>query len=57
MTFDFRVLTCEFAHETNTFSIVPTTIDNFKRQVYLITKDEIIKNKMKTKTTLGIIYK
>jgi microcystin degradation protein MlrC len=31
----FRVLTGEFAHETNTFSVVPTTIENFRRRVFL----------------------
>jgi microcystin degradation protein MlrC len=48
----FRVLTGEFAHETNTFSKVPTTIENFHRGTW-ITGNEIVGARRGTRTALG----
>jgi microcystin degradation protein MlrC len=48
----FRVLTGEFAHETNTFSKVPTTIDNFRRGTW-ITGNAIPGARRGTRTALG----
>jgi len=48
----FKVLTGEFAHETNTFSKVPTTIDNFRRGNW-ITGNEIAGARRGTHTALG----
>ncbi len=48
----FRVLTGEFAHETNTFSKVPTTIENFRRGTW-ITGNEIVGARRGTRTALG----
>ena len=48
----FKVLTGEFAHETNTFSKVPTTIENFRRGSW-ITGNEIVGTRSGTRTALG----
>jgi microcystin degradation protein MlrC len=48
----FKVLTCEFAHETNTFSKVPTTIENFRRGTW-ITGNEVVGARRGTHTALG----
>jgi microcystin degradation protein MlrC len=48
----FKVLTGEFAHETNTFSKVPTTIENFRRGTW-ITGNEIVGARRGTHTALG----
>ncbi len=48
----FRVLTGEFAHETNTFSKVPTTIENFRRGTW-ITGNAIPGARRGTRTALG----
>lgn len=48
----FRVLTGEFAHETNTFSKVPTTLENFRRGTW-ITGNEIVGARRGTRTALG----
>ena len=48
----FRVLTGEFAHETNTFSKVPTTEENFRRGNW-ITGNEIIGARRGTHTAVG----
>lgn len=52
----FRVLTCEFAHETNTFCKVPTTLDCFRRQNYITEEAEIIKQRKNTRSSLGATY-
>lgn len=48
----FRVLTGEFAHETNTFSKVATTIENFRRGTW-ITDNGIAAARRGTHTALG----
>ena len=48
----FKVLTGEFAHETNTFSKVPTTIENFRRGTW-ITDNGIAAARRGTHTALG----
>ncbi len=48
----FKVLTAEFAHETNTFSKVPTTIDSFRRGAW-ITDNGIAAARRGTHTALG----
>ena len=48
----FKVLTGEFAHETNTFSKVPTTIDSFRRGTW-ITDNGIAAARRGTHTALG----
>jgi microcystin degradation protein MlrC len=51
-----RVFTGEWAHETNTFSIVPTTVENFQRAHYLITDEDMLSRRKGTKTTIGATY-
>ncbi len=51
----FRVLTGEFAHETNTFSVVPTTMDNFRRRVFL-TANEIPAQRRGTRSEFGATF-
>ena len=51
-----KVLSAEFAHETNTFSMVPTNLDNFKKQSLLITSDEVKNAKIGTRTACGATY-
>jgi len=48
----FKVLTGEFSHETNTFSKVPTTIENFRRGTW-ITGNGIVGARRGTHTALG----
>ena len=51
-----RVFTGEWAHETNTFSIVPTGIENFKKQHFLVTNKDLVDKRKGTKTTYGATY-
>src|SRR5260370_40199916 len=51
----YRVLTAEFAHETNTFSVVPTTLDNFRRRV-LLTGNELKAARLGTRTEFGATF-
>ncbi len=37
----FRVLTAEISHETNTFSIRPTSLADFKKRYYLLAEDAV----------------
>jgi microcystin degradation protein MlrC len=50
-----RVLTAEIAHETNTFSIVPTTLDSFRRS-RLIGGNEIPAARRGTHTAMGASF-
>jgi len=50
-----RVLTAEIAHETNTFSIVPTTLENFRRG-RLIAANEIPGARRGTRSALGATF-
>jgi microcystin degradation protein MlrC len=50
-----RVLTAEIAHETNTFSIVPTTLEDFRRG-RLIAANEIPAARRGTRTALGASF-
>jgi len=52
----FKVLTCEFAHETNTFCKIPTTIDCFRRQCYITEEQEILRQRRGTRSSLGATY-
>ncbi len=51
----FRVLTGEFAHETNTFSVVPTTMDHFRRRTFL-TANEIPAQRRGTRSEFGATF-
>ncbi len=51
----YRVLTGEIAHETNTFSIVPTTLENFRRRVFL-TANEIPAQRRGTRSEFGATF-
>eukprot|EP01040_Poterioochromonas_malhamensis_P010911 gene10911-11891_t len=52
----FTVLAAEWCHETNTFSVLPTTIENFHAQYYYDTPEEIHKQRIGTKSTIGATY-
>lgn len=52
----FRVLAADFAHETNTFSIVPTTLENFQRQCYIVGSTEIETARRGTKSGFGAAF-
>ena len=51
----FRVLTGEIAHETNTFSVVPTTMENFRKRVFL-TANEIPAQRRGTRSEFGATF-
>jgi microcystin degradation protein MlrC len=51
-----KVLTCDFSHETNTFSVLPTTIDNFRHQSFLVGDLEVSSQHRNTKSTIGATY-
>lgn len=51
-----RVLTAEFSHETNTFSVLPTTLESFESQVYICDASQIEMQRRGTRTTLGATY-
>lgn len=52
----FRVLTGELHHETNTFSVVPTTIDSFRAEFLWTTADDIERERRGTKTLYGATF-
>jgi microcystin degradation protein MlrC len=52
----FRVLTAEWCHETNTFSVFPTTMKNFHDEYYYDTPEEILKERKGTKSPIGATY-
>eukprot|EP01038_Epipyxis_sp_PR26KG_P010385 gene10385-13949_t len=52
----FRVLACEWAHETNTFSIVPTNLTSFKKMCFYDTHQDIVQARRGTKTELGATF-
>lgn len=52
----FTVLTGEWCHETNTFSVLPTTRKNFYDQYYLETPEDILKYRQGTKTVIGATF-
>ncbi len=49
----FKVLTGGIAHETNTFSIVPTTLDNFRRRGAFLTANAVADQRRGTRTAMG----
>jgi microcystin degradation protein MlrC len=49
----FNVLSGEFAHETNTFCTIPTTIENFHRQTYIVGNDNIVTARKDTRSAIG----
>ncbi|MCW3474058.1 M81 family metallopeptidase [Limobrevibacterium gyesilva] len=51
----YRVLTAEIAHETNTFSKVPTGLEAFRRRVFL-TANEIPGARRGTRSDLGATF-
>ena len=51
----YRVLTAEFAHETNTFSIVPTGLDDFARG-RLLTGPDVARWRRGTRGSLGATF-
>lgn len=52
----FKVLSCAWAHETNTFCVVETNLDSFRRQQYLTTHEEIYGHAMQSPSALGATY-
>ena len=52
----FRVVSAEFSHETNTFCIIPTTLDNFRRQVFIDNEEEIRKLRSNTRDCFGATF-
>lgn len=52
----FRVLTGEWHHETNTFSILPTKIQHFYDYYFFSTEESIRKERYGTKSVLGATY-
>jgi microcystin degradation protein MlrC len=51
-----RVLSVEFAHETNTFCLLATQLRNFEDQCLLADEDTVIKHRRRTRTSLGATY-
>lgn len=51
-----KVFTGEWHHETNTFSIVPTTIENFKKSHLFTTDEDLIMQRKGTKSSYGAMY-
>jgi microcystin degradation protein MlrC len=51
----YRVLTAEFAHETNTFSVVPTTLELFRRRT-LLTGNALKAARFGTRTDFGATF-
>ncbi len=51
----YRVLTAGFAHETNTFSVVPTTLDSFRRGT-LLTGNALKVARLGTRTDFGATF-
>lgn len=51
----YRVLTGEFSHETNTFSVVRTTMEHFCRRT-LLTADEIPARRRGTRSEFGATF-
>eukprot|EP01035_Chromulina_nebulosa_P019147 gene19147-24986_t len=51
----YRILTAEFQHETNTFSKIPTSLKKFEEQCYLTDSNEILNNRLNTKTATGAL--
>lgn len=52
----FKVLSCVWAHETNTFCVLETNLDNFKRQQYLTQSTDIFAQATKSPSSLGATY-
>ncbi len=48
----FRVLIAQFMHETNTFSVLPTTLDDYRRR-WLVRGNEMASRFRNTKTEIG----
>ena len=51
-----RVLAAEFLHETNTFQKTPTTLDNFKKQIWLPSSVEVHSSYTSTKSSYGATF-
>ena len=51
----YRVLTGEIAHETNTFSVVPTDMESFRRRVFLM-GNEIAAARRGTRSEFGATF-
>jgi microcystin degradation protein MlrC len=51
-----NILTAEFSHETNTFAMNATTLDDFKHHCYLDTSELIHQKHYGEKTGIGSVY-
>ena len=51
-----KVLSAAFAHETNTFCVLETNIESFRKQVYLTEGNEIRDYALKSPSSLGATY-
>jgi microcystin degradation protein MlrC len=51
-----KVLSMAWAHETNTFCVVETNLDSFKRQTYLTDPKDIYAHAMSSPSALGATY-
>lgn len=52
----FKVLSLGWEHETNTFCVVETNLDSFKRQCYLTDPKELYDHSMKSPSALSATY-
>lgn len=52
----WNILTAEFSHETNTFAMNPTTLEDFKHHCYLETSESIYQKHYGEKTGIGSVY-
>lgn len=52
----FRVLTAELEHETNTFCVIPTSLQNFRNYQFIDTSAEIELKRRGTKSSLGASF-
>ena len=52
----YNILTAEIEHETNTFCVLPTTLDNFRRYQYIDNPQDIKLQRQGTKTSLGAAF-
>jgi microcystin degradation protein MlrC len=51
-----KVLTAELEHETNTFCVIPTTLENFKSYQYIDNAADIEFKRRGTKSSLGASF-
>jgi microcystin degradation protein MlrC len=50
---EFRVVSGELQHETNTFNRTPTTLSNFEAEYYIVGCNEILRARRGTRSGIG----